>query len=212
MSDATNGPGRSSRPGGRGMSDGGPPRRAGGGAARQGPPRARDRDGLDRRRDRRPRGPHPDQLRLAGRSATRSSTPSVFTDSFPDILKAFWLDVRVFCIVEVVVLMLGLMVALVADDRRPGAVPAAAARRSSTPTSSAASRRAARLPGRLRDPGARPQRPADRAGRAGRDRAGAVLRRLRQRGLPRRAALRPPRPARRRRWRSGSPSARRCAT
>ena len=35
--------------------------------------------------------------------------PEVFADSFPDILKAFWLDVRVFCIVEVVV-----------PDPRPG--------------------------------------------------------------------------------------------
>ncbi len=37
----------------------------------------------------------------------------VFTESFPDILKAFWLDVRIFLIVEVAVLIIGLAVALV---------------------------------------------------------------------------------------------------
>lgn len=36
-----------------------------------------------------------------------------FQDTFPDILEAFWLDVRVFLVVEVAVLILGLGVALV---------------------------------------------------------------------------------------------------
>lgn len=37
----------------------------------------------------------------------------VFADSFPEILKAFWLDIRVFLVVEVAVLIIGLAVALV---------------------------------------------------------------------------------------------------
>ena len=47
----------------------------------------------------------------------------VFKDSFPDILKAFWLDVRVFCIVEVVVLILGLVVALLRTTGAPALFP-----------------------------------------------------------------------------------------
>jgi polar amino acid transport system permease protein len=46
-----------------------------------------------------------------------------FTATFPDILKAFWLDVRVFCIVEVVVLILGLVVALLRTVRAPALFP-----------------------------------------------------------------------------------------
>jgi polar amino acid transport system permease protein len=46
-----------------------------------------------------------------------------FKDTFPDILKAFWLDVRVFCIVEIVVLILGLVVALVRTVRSPALFP-----------------------------------------------------------------------------------------
>jgi polar amino acid transport system permease protein len=38
---------------------------------------------------------------------------SAFADSFPDVLSAFWLDVKLFCVVEVAVLGLGLVVALV---------------------------------------------------------------------------------------------------
>jgi polar amino acid transport system permease protein len=47
----------------------------------------------------------------------------VFKDSFPDILEAFWLDVRVFLIVEVAVLILGLVVALVRTVRSPALFP-----------------------------------------------------------------------------------------
>jgi polar amino acid transport system permease protein len=47
----------------------------------------------------------------------------VFADSFPDILRAFWLDIRVFLIVEVVVLVLGLAVALVRTVRVPALFP-----------------------------------------------------------------------------------------
>jgi polar amino acid transport system permease protein len=47
----------------------------------------------------------------------------VFKDSFPDILDAFWLDVRVFMIVEVAVLILGLLVALVRTIDAPALFP-----------------------------------------------------------------------------------------
>jgi polar amino acid transport system permease protein len=49
--------------------------------------------------------------------------PEVFSDTFPDILDAFWLDVRVFLIVEVVVLVIGLLVALVRTVRAPALFP-----------------------------------------------------------------------------------------
>jgi polar amino acid transport system permease protein len=49
--------------------------------------------------------------------------PEVFADSFPEILEAFWLDVRVFLIVEVAVLILGLAVALVRTVRAPALFP-----------------------------------------------------------------------------------------
>jgi polar amino acid transport system permease protein len=47
----------------------------------------------------------------------------VFKDSFPDILEAFWLDVRVFCIVEVAVLILGLVIALLRTVDAPSLFP-----------------------------------------------------------------------------------------
>jgi polar amino acid transport system permease protein len=47
----------------------------------------------------------------------------VFKDSFPDILRAFWLDVRVFLVVEVVVLIFGLLVALVRTIDAPALFP-----------------------------------------------------------------------------------------
>ena len=46
-----------------------------------------------------------------------------FKDTFPDIFRAFWLDIRVFCVVEVVVLILGLVVALVRTVRAPALFP-----------------------------------------------------------------------------------------
>jgi polar amino acid transport system permease protein len=49
--------------------------------------------------------------------------PDVFSESFPDVLKAFWLDVRVFLIVEVAVLILGLCVALVRTVKAPALFP-----------------------------------------------------------------------------------------
>jgi polar amino acid transport system permease protein len=49
---------------------------------------------------------------------------SVFKESFPDVAKAFWLDIRVFMIVEVAVLALGLIVALVRTSVSPAMFPA----------------------------------------------------------------------------------------
>jgi polar amino acid transport system permease protein len=46
-----------------------------------------------------------------------------FRDSFPDIFDAFWLDVRVFLVVEVAVLLLGLAVALLRTVRLPALFP-----------------------------------------------------------------------------------------
>jgi polar amino acid transport system permease protein len=49
--------------------------------------------------------------------------PDVFADSFPDVAEAFWLDIRIFCVVEVVVLVLGLAVALVRTVKLPALFP-----------------------------------------------------------------------------------------
>ena len=48
---------------------------------------------------------------------------SDFKDSFPDVLKGFWLDVRLFCGVEVAVLIVGLVIALVRTSRAPALFP-----------------------------------------------------------------------------------------
>ncbi|MET0749903.1 MAG: amino acid ABC transporter permease [Solirubrobacterales bacterium] len=49
--------------------------------------------------------------------------PEVFKDSFPDVAEAFWLDIRVFCVVEVIVLVLALGVALLRTVRAPALFP-----------------------------------------------------------------------------------------
>jgi polar amino acid transport system permease protein len=46
-------------------------------------------------------------------------SPSDFADAFPQVLKGFWVDVKLFVIVEAVVLVLGLAVALVRTSRGP---------------------------------------------------------------------------------------------
>ena len=46
-----------------------------------------------------------------------------FRDSFPDILEAFWLDIRVFACVEAAVLVIGLVVALVRTVASPALFP-----------------------------------------------------------------------------------------
>jgi polar amino acid transport system permease protein len=42
---------------------------------------------------------------------------SAFKDSFPDVLSAFWLDVKMFCVIEAAVLIVGLVIALVRTSR-----------------------------------------------------------------------------------------------
>ena len=46
-----------------------------------------------------------------------------FKRAFPDVLSAFWLDVKLFCVVEVVVLALGLTIALSRVSRAPALFP-----------------------------------------------------------------------------------------
>jgi polar amino acid transport system permease protein len=46
-----------------------------------------------------------------------------FQASFPEILQGFWLDIRLFVIVEVVVLVLGLAIALARTSRAPALAP-----------------------------------------------------------------------------------------
>jgi polar amino acid transport system permease protein len=46
-----------------------------------------------------------------------------FRASFPDVLKGFWLDVKLFLIVEAIVLVLGLVIALVRTTRTPALFP-----------------------------------------------------------------------------------------
>ena len=48
---------------------------------------------------------------------------SVFRGSFSQVLSAFWVDVRLFCVVEVVVLVAGLLIALCRTARAPALFP-----------------------------------------------------------------------------------------
>jgi polar amino acid transport system permease protein len=48
---------------------------------------------------------------------------TVFKESFPDVAKAFWLDIRVFLIVEVAVLALGLLIALIRTSQAAAMFP-----------------------------------------------------------------------------------------
>jgi polar amino acid transport system permease protein len=47
----------------------------------------------------------------------------VFKDSFPDVLRAFWLDVKIFLVAELAILVVGLIVALVRIARSPAFFP-----------------------------------------------------------------------------------------
>jgi polar amino acid transport system permease protein len=69
---------------------------------------------------------------LAALALTSPGWPSVrdtffswnaFSDAFPDVLRGFWLDVRMFVVVELVVLVLGLAIALVRTSRAPALFP-----------------------------------------------------------------------------------------
>jgi len=48
---------------------------------------------------------------------------SVFKDSFPEVLDGFWLDVKLFVIVEIAVLAVGLLIALVRTSRAAALFP-----------------------------------------------------------------------------------------
>ena len=48
---------------------------------------------------------------------------SAFGDSFPDVLSGFWLDVKMFVVIEAAVLVLGLVIALVRTSRSPALFP-----------------------------------------------------------------------------------------
>ena len=48
---------------------------------------------------------------------------SVFTESFPEVLEGFWLDVKLFIVIEVAVLVLGLVIALVRLSASPALFP-----------------------------------------------------------------------------------------
>jgi polar amino acid transport system permease protein len=50
-------------------------------------------------------------------------SPEDFADAFPAVLKGFWLDVKLFLVVEVAVLVLGLAVALARISRSPALFP-----------------------------------------------------------------------------------------
>ncbi|HYQ79066.1 MAG TPA: amino acid ABC transporter permease [Solirubrobacterales bacterium] len=47
----------------------------------------------------------------------------MFKDSFPDVLRAFWLDVKIFILAELAILVVGLVVALVRIARSPAMFP-----------------------------------------------------------------------------------------
>jgi ABC-type amino acid transport system permease subunit len=57
-----------------------------------------------------------------GRPATFFS-PDDFADAFPAVLDGFWLDVKLFLVVEVAVLVLGLVIALARLSRNPALFP-----------------------------------------------------------------------------------------
>jgi polar amino acid transport system permease protein len=46
-----------------------------------------------------------------------------FSRAFPDVLDGFWLDIRMFCVIEVVVLIVGLVVALTRTSRAAALFP-----------------------------------------------------------------------------------------
>jgi polar amino acid transport system permease protein len=48
---------------------------------------------------------------------------SVFKDAFPEVLEGFWLDVKIFVIVEIAVLIVALVIALVRTSRTPALFP-----------------------------------------------------------------------------------------
>ena len=131
--------------------------------------------------------------------ATFFSWPD-FVRSFPDVLEGFWLDVRLFLIIEVIVLALGLAIALCRTSTAPALFPlrllatvyatcCAACRRSCSCSSSAsACRRPRRGPGAARP--LRARRARGREARPAVRRPGRVL----ERGAPDEVLSRPQQP------------------
>lgn len=64
-------------------------------------------------------------VRTPGWSAVQETffNPEAFSDSFPELLKAFWLNIRIFLIAEPLILILGLSVALLRRLRSPLLLP-----------------------------------------------------------------------------------------
>ena len=64
-------------------------------------------------------------VRTPGWSAVQETffSPEAFAESFPGLLEAFWLNVRIFLIAEPLILILGLTVALVRRLRSPIFLP-----------------------------------------------------------------------------------------
>ena len=52
----------------------------------------------------------------------------VFVDTFPDLVKAFWLDVKIFLIAVPCIFVLALLIALARNTRNPALFPAAGVR------------------------------------------------------------------------------------
>jgi polar amino acid transport system permease protein len=50
-------------------------------------------------------------------------SPQAFADAFPQVLDGFWLDVKLFLVVEVAVLVAGLLIALCRTSRNPALFP-----------------------------------------------------------------------------------------
>lgn len=48
---------------------------------------------------------------------------TIFEDTFPEVLEGFWLDVKIFMVVEVAVLIVGLVIALIRTSRAPALFP-----------------------------------------------------------------------------------------
>ena len=48
---------------------------------------------------------------------------SIFKSSFPEVLEGFWLDVRIFVVVEIAVLIVGLLIAVLRTSRTPALFP-----------------------------------------------------------------------------------------
>jgi polar amino acid transport system permease protein len=48
---------------------------------------------------------------------------NAFKDSFPDVAEAFWLDIKMFCVIEVAVLIVGMVIALIRTSRAAALFP-----------------------------------------------------------------------------------------